>query len=214
MFGIIACNLEHTKNNCVGQLFSGCETIIVNEQSERVGVNEAGEICVRFPFPFLGFLNDTHGMENYVDNDGFYLTGDESFFDENGDLFVNYRKKEIFKCIGNKILPIEMETILNDINGVRQSCVVPIPIETTGYVPAAVIVIDKSSGCTKRSIYDAVLSKVSINNHKMYLFFFADHFAPEKRLDGGIYFVDSMPMIGNGKITRYLFKKNGNRIIQ
>ena len=169
LFGIIACNLEHTDNNCVGQLIGGCEAIIVNDHGERVGVNKIGEICIKFPFPFLGYLNNTQGIECYVDENGFFLTGDEGYFDESGDLFVDDRKKEIFKCNGSKVPPMEMEAFLNDIDGVKQSCVVPIPVETVGYVPAAVIVKDKSSNCTEQSIYDAVSSRVQYNVKRLWI---------------------------------------------
>lgn len=159
-FGTVACNMQHTRNNCVGQLIGGDDVKIVNDLGQRLGVNEAGEVCIRLPFPFPGYLNSTENADGYVDNEGFFRTGDEGRFGENGDLFIDDRKKEIFKRCGYRISPVEIEAFINGIDGVKQSCVVPIPIEAVGIVPAAVVVKDERSHCTQQSIYDAVASKV------------------------------------------------------
>lgn len=159
-YGTIACNLEHTRNNCVGQLLCNHEAKIVNDQRDRLGVNETGELCIKFSVPFLGYLNKAKEMHLFVDDEGFYMTGDEARFDENGDLFVDDRKKEMFKSSGTKVSPSDLEAFINNIEGVKQSCVVPVPSEKYGNVPAAVIVKTEKSICTENSIYDCVSSKV------------------------------------------------------
>lgn len=161
-YGTIACNLEHTRNNCVGQLLNGHQAKIVNEHRQRLGVNEIGELCVKFAVPFLGYINKADEMHLFVDDEGFYMTGDEARFDEHGDLFVDDRMKEVFKLRGKKISPAEFEAFINGIEGVEQSCVVPVPCEMDGYLPTAVIVKSKNSKCTAQSIFDSAAGKVLI----------------------------------------------------
>lgn len=84
-FGTVACNLEHAKNNCAGQLIGGYVVKIVNDYGERLGVNQTGEICIKFPFPFPGYLRLAQNIDVFVDNEGFFMTGDEGRFDGNGD---------------------------------------------------------------------------------------------------------------------------------
>lgn len=169
-YGTIACNLKHTRNNCVGQLLCNHEAKIVNEQRQRLGINETGELCIRFAVPFSGYLNKTNEMHLFVDDEGFYMTGDEARFDENGDLFVDDRQREMFKSRGNKVSPADVEAFINNIEGVEQCCVVPIPSELYGYLPAAVIVKSKDSTCTEQSIYDSVLSNTNYNSFHLYKF--------------------------------------------
>lgn len=160
-YGVIACNLEHPQRyNCVGQLLCNHEAKIVNGQRKRLGTNETGELCVKFAIPFPGYLNKAHEMHLFVDDEGFFMTGDEARFDENGDLFVDDRLKEVFKSRGMKISPAQIEATINNIEGVEQSCVVPIPSELGGYVPAAVVMKAKNSTCTEQKIFDCVLGKV------------------------------------------------------
>lgn len=162
-FGTVATNMQHTRNNCVGQLLDGYEAKIVNNQGERLGTNETGELCIKLPFsfPIPGYLNHSQNIECYMDKDGYFLTGDAGHFDENGDLFIDCRLKEIFTRSGYKISPVEIEGFLNSIDGLKQSCVVPIPVEKVENIAAAIVIKDECSECTEQSIFDAVASKYS-----------------------------------------------------
>lgn len=70
-------------------------------------------------------------------------------------------KKEQFKCDGYHVNPTEIEEFLNKLNGVQQSCIVPIPDVQNEFIPAAVIVKTDKSTCTEEFIYNSVLSKNS-----------------------------------------------------
>lgn len=164
-YGTISCNLEHTRNNCVGQLLNGHQAKIVDEHQQRLGVNEIGELRIKFSIPFSGYINKAHEMHLFVDEEGFFMTGDEARFDENGDLFVDDRLKEVFKSDGKKISPAHFEAIINNIEGVEQSCVVSVPAELVGYLAAAVVVKSRNSTCTEQSIFDSVFGKVLICTH-------------------------------------------------
>lgn len=162
--GTIALNLNHLSNDSVGQLISGAEVKIMDEQGDRLGVNESGELCVKLPYMFVGYIpygsNARKTNEcTYFDSEGFFRTGDIARFDENADLFILDRKKEIFESDGNHVFPSEIEVFLNRIDGVRQSCVVPISDTEGDHLPAAVIVRSEKSKCTEESIYNSVLSK-------------------------------------------------------
>lgn len=164
LLGTIAINLYHARNTSAGQLISGCEAKIINECGNRVGTDEDGELCIRQQYPFLRHLvDDDHENEcvhNNFDDEGFFATGDIAHFDQNGDLFIVGRKKDLFKSCGDfMVTPIEIEDFLNKIDGVEQSCVVPIPDVTYHNLPAAVIVKTNNSKCTEKSIFDAVKGK-------------------------------------------------------
>lgn len=164
LFGPIAINLEHLQNDCVGQLVCGAEAKIVNEDGQRLGVGEMGELCIKQPFRFAGYIGDTG---NYFDDDGFFATGDVGYFDENSDLFIVDRLKELFKNREYHVIPSEIEAFLDKIDGVQQSCVVPIPDTMCDNLPAAVIVKSERSNCTAESIYQAVSS----NSQRKFQFF-------------------------------------------
>lgn len=158
LVGPVAINLQHSRNDCVGQLISGAEAKVVNEEGQRLGVGEIGELCIRQPFRFSGYIGNVEKTDNF-DDEGFYATGDIVYFDENCDLFIVDRKKAIFKVSHDQVTPTEIEAFLDQIDGVKQSCLVAIPDTECGNLPAAVIVKEELSNCTEESIYESVLSK-------------------------------------------------------
>lgn len=56
--------------------------------------------------------------------------------------------------------PTQIEEYLNKIDGVKQSCVVPISVQNFNFLPASVIVKTTHSKCTEQSIYNLVSSKL------------------------------------------------------
>lgn len=154
--GLISLNVDHKRNNCVGQLIARCDVKILDENGDRLGINEDGELCVKQPCLFLGYIGDTERAHTYLDNEGFFATGDVAHFDDNGDLFIIDRKKELFKSSAEHVTPSEIEEFLNKMDGVKISCVVPIPDPERENVAAAVIVKSENSICTEEEIYDAV----------------------------------------------------------
>ena len=74
---------------------------------------EDGEILVRSPSVFVGYLHDEKATAETVDSDGWLHTGDVGKEDEAGFLFITGRKKEIIITAGGKnISPEHIENIL------------------------------------------------------------------------------------------------------
>lgn len=163
----IAVNLTDTRHNCVGQLISGYEAKVVNEYGEQLGIDEAGELCLKCPYPFLGYLGDGQNHDYYFDSEGFFRTGDIARFDKSNNLFIIDRKIDIFKSLGYPVTPNEIEEYLNQIDGVKQSCVVPVR-DDEFEKPAALIVKVTNSMCRKQLIYNAVASKLTIYTQRFF----------------------------------------------
>lgn len=156
--GPISINLNHSLNDSCGQLISGCAAKIINTSGERLGINQSGELCIKLPFMFLGYLCNKRSYSDCVDQEGFFLTEDIGSFDENGDLFIVSRKKDAFKSYGVSMTASEIEGFLNNIDGVMYSCVVPIPDPCSDNLPAALIVKTDDSKYTEGNIYHFVSS--------------------------------------------------------
>lgn len=158
-------SLTHISNGSVGQLISGAEVKIVNDRGDRLGVKENGELCIKLPYMFLGYIHGGKNIQSCLDGEGFFHTGDIAHFDENGDLFIVDRKKEIFKSDGYHVIPSQIEEFLNQIEGVKQSCVVPIPDPMGDNLPAAIMVQSENSKCTEESILNSVLGRKIYISH-------------------------------------------------
>lgn len=143
----------------VGKLVPGAIVKIIDENGTRCGVGVDGEICVKTTHPFLRYYGNEEATANAFDNEGFMLTGDLGRFDENGDLHIVDRLKEIFKSNNYKIYPSEIESFLIKSPGIDSVCVLGIPDTFAGELPAAAVVREKKSNITERDIHEMVASK-------------------------------------------------------
>ena len=104
----------------------------------KLRIGEGNEIQVKGHTLFKGYV-DKDGIHLPVDSDGWFSTGDCGSRDENGLLYVEGRKDNIFFSGGENIVPEEIERVLGDIEGVRRAVVVPVPDAEFGERPVAFI---------------------------------------------------------------------------
>lgn len=98
-----------------GRAFPGMEIRIVN-----------GEIVVRGTNVMLGYYKDEEATRRKIDSDGWLHTGDAGYLDADGYLYVTGRLEQdmIVLPSGKKIIPQEIEALVNGIDGVVESLVV------------------------------------------------------------------------------------------
>lgn len=151
--GVIAVN-NPPKPSSVGLLRDGVQMIIVDDDGKRCGINQNGEICVKAPFPFMGYFDNDEMTRAACDTDGWLRSGDIGYFDADGYLFMVDRKKEIFKYDRYDIVPSEIESVLIGHPSVKFACVVAIPYVKTHNLPAAVIVTKANAQLSEKDILE------------------------------------------------------------
>ncbi|XP_023938240.2 uncharacterized protein LOC112046027 [Bicyclus anynana] len=152
---------------------------------EITEANVTGEIYVKGP-GFSGYYNDPEETANCFTEDGFYKTGDLLYRDKDNNYFYVDRIKTLIKYRGIHIYPIEIEEVIREHPAVAEVCVVGIDAPVVGEVPAACVVRRKGYDVTAQEIKDLVASKLSEN----------------KKLRGGVLFLDCLPYTSSGKIRR------------
>ena len=81
----------------------------------EVRIAEDGEILVRGPSVFPGYLEEPAATQEVLDPDGWFHTGDLGAIDLDGFLCVVGRKKDIFNCSdGSNIYPSYIELLLEN----------------------------------------------------------------------------------------------------
>ncbi|XP_031627698.1 4-coumarate--CoA ligase 1-like [Contarinia nasturtii] len=171
----------------VGRLVFGTKAKIIDNDGNRLGINECGELCIMTKFKFLGYFGNEEATNDAVDDEGFLKTGVIGYFDNDNNLYLVDRKKDILKYCSSQISPTELEQYLIKVPSIKAICVVGIPHETVGDLPAAVIVRNEN---VTSITHDEVEKMIT------------DNFADYKRLRGGVYFVDTLPLTPSGKILR------------
>ena len=122
----------------------GMQIRIMHSSGESLQAGEEGEIVVRGPAVFRGYEHDTEANSKAF-YDGWFRTGDAGRLDEDGNLFVTGRLKEMINRGGEKILPAEVENVVASHPAVLEAAAFGIPHPTLGEDVACAVVLREGS---------------------------------------------------------------------
>lgn len=108
----------------VGKVIEGAEVVLAEPDGTPVDVGDTGEVVVRSPGVFKGYLNSPELTEQVLTDDGWFWTGDVGVFDDDGYLYLVDRVKDIVIVSGFNVYPAEVETALLEHPEVRGAVVV------------------------------------------------------------------------------------------
>ncbi|KAF0900340.1 hypothetical protein E2562_030628 [Oryza meyeriana var. granulata] len=170
-----------------------CGTVVRNAELKIVDPdtglslprNQPGEICIRGRQIMKGYLNNPEATEKTIDKYGWLHTGDIGFVDDDDEIFIVDRLKELIKYKGFQVAPAELEAMLIAHASIADAAVVPMKDDSCGERPVAFVVPSEGSEITEDEIKQYVAKQV--------VFY--------KRLHK-IFFVNAIPKAPSGKILR------------
>ncbi|GMQ09384.1 hypothetical protein CsSME_00052779 [Camellia sinensis var. sinensis] len=170
-----------------------CGTVVRNAEMKIVDPdagfslprNQPGEICIRGDQIMKGYLNDPEATERTIDKQGWLHTGDIGYIDDDDELFIVDRLKELIKYKGFQVAPAELEALLLNHPTISDAAVVPMKDESAGEVPVAFVVRTNGFEVTENEIKKYISEQV--------VFY--------KKINR-VYFVDAIPKAPSGKILR------------
>ena len=125
------------KAGSIGRPVPGVEVRLVDEAGTEVAEDDPGEIVVRGANLFSGYWPDGSGGP---DADGWWATGDVAYADDDGDLFLVDRRKELVLVSGFNVYPREVEDVLAEHADVAEVAVIAVPHPYTGEAVKAFVV--------------------------------------------------------------------------
>jgi long-chain acyl-CoA synthetase len=154
-------------------------------------VGEQGEIVVKSPGVFKGYLNKPKATQEALRN-GWLFTGDIGKFDEEGYLYFLGRKKEMIKCSGYSVFPEEVERMLLRHPAIKAVAVIGVPDPVRGESVKAFIVL-------KEEYRERVSAKeiIAWSRERM-----ANYKYPRY-----VEFRNSLPATGTGKLLRRVLEE-------
>ncbi len=175
--------LTNTKfNGTIGLPVPSMDIILVDDEGNRVGLNQAGEMCIKGPNVTSGYLN--RDSSDDFTADGYFRTGDIASMDEQGYIKLLDRKKDMVLVSGFNVYPNEIESVMLDCNGILDCAVIGIPDERQGEA-VKIYVIRADANVNEEVIRDFALD--NLTGYKCPRF---------------IEFVDELPKSNVGKVLR------------
>ena len=179
------------KAGSVGTALYGYEMKIVDEEMSEVHNGTIGDIIVKGDNVMQGYLNRPTATEETIDN-GWLLTGDMGYMDDEGFLFIVDRRKDLIISKGINIYPREIEEVIDAYEGVGASAVIGIIDEKSGEMP--IVYIELSEG--SYTLDEAGLKK-----------YMREHLANYK-IPKQIHMIGELPKNATGKVLKRVLKEN------
>lgn len=175
------------KKGSIGKPNMYVQYSIVDDQGIAVGTGQRGELVFTGPIVTPGYWDDKDATAAAI-RDGWLHTGDIATVDDEGDLYIVDRIKNMYISGGENVYPAEVETILAQYPAVAEVAVVGMADSRWGEVGCAYIVSRTSLSAEALTTY----CKEHIASYKV-----PKHY----RL------VDTLPKTATGKIDRPLLKQ-------
>lgn len=125
--------------------------ILSLESYEELPPNEIGEIAIKGPQVMKGYWNRPDETEKTFKN-GWLLTGDLGYMDEQGFFYVVERKKDTIIAGGFNIYPREVEEVLYEHEAIQEVVVAGIPDPYRGETVKAYVVLKKNARVTEEEL--------------------------------------------------------------
>jgi len=129
------------KKGSIGVPWPNTDAVVLSYENGGIAEpNELGEIAIRGPQVMQGYWNKKEETEATI-KDGWLLTGDIGYMDEEGYFYIVDRKKDMIIAGGFNIYPREIEEILYEHEKVKEVVVAGIPDPYRGETVKAYIVL-------------------------------------------------------------------------
>jgi fatty-acyl-CoA synthase len=122
-------------------------------------VGERGEIAVKGPTLMLGYLGVP--LDETLDDEGYFRTGDTGYVDAAGRLFWEGRLSDIIKTGGANVSPVEIDSVIKDCPGVKLNQTVGVPHETLGELVVTCVVPHEGATLDEEMVRDFVRKKLA-----------------------------------------------------
>lgn len=186
--------LKRRKPDSVGYPALGVEMRLVDEEGKDVAVGQTGEIICCAPTATTGYYKRDERTAEVVRGRWFH-TGDLGKLDNEGDLYIIGRKKDMIISGGENIFAAEIEEVILGNEKVSECAVIGLPDKLWGELVTAVVVLREGEDLSEEELITYCKERIP-------------HFKAPKR----VRFASSIPRNPNGKIMKYiLVEKFGGR---
>lgn len=177
-------NGQH-KIGSIGKPLHGVSLRLVDEHGDDSEQGDAGEIWVKGSNVFAGYYNDNEATDRVLTADGWLRTGDLAVMDDEGDLFLVDRLKDLIIVSGFNVYPAEVEQVLLTHPAIEQAAVVGVSHPHSGEAVRAYVVLRKGVHLDEEAIIEHCQKQL------------ARYKCPSKVL-----IVQSLPTGSTGKVLR------------
>lgn len=161
--GIVALNLfpHLMPRGSVGQPISGHEICVLDKSGKPQPPDHVGQIAVRGSSVAKGYHKRKEKTEN-VFSDGWFLTSDYGFLDEQAHLFVSSHAEELILKGGFPVYSREIEEIVEGLPHVQEVAVIGVPDSILGEEIKAFVVLKEGAMIGPTEIIEYIKERIAV----------------------------------------------------
>ncbi len=141
------------KAGSIGRAVFHLDVAVVDEASQEVPRGQVGELVMRGPNVMQGYWNRPEATAEALKG-GWFHSGDMARMDEDGDLYIVDRKKDMYISGGENVYPAEVEQLLYELPQIAEAAVVGVKDERWGESGRAVVVLKPGEMLSNQEILD------------------------------------------------------------
>jgi malonyl-CoA/methylmalonyl-CoA synthetase len=173
----------------VGLPLPGVSARVVKSDGTPCAVGEIGDIQVKGPNVFKGYWRMPEKTAEEFTSDGYFKTGDVGRFDARGYLSIVGRSKDLIISGGYNVYPKEIESFIDELDGVVESAVIGVPHPDFGEAVTAVVVVKPDAIVAEGDVIGTLKNKIA-------------NFKVPKR----VHFVQDLPRNTMGKVQKNVLR--------
>lgn len=178
----------------VGHPLPGVDLIVTDPESgATLPQGDIGVLEVRGPNVFAGYWQMPEKTKEELRDNGFFITGDLGRIDEDGYVHIIGRSKDLIISGGFNVYPKELESLIDEIEGVLESAVIGLAHKDFGEAVTAVIVPTAPNSVSEDTIRTVLAEQVA-------------KFKQPKQ----VFFVDELPRNTMGKVQKNVLRDRFN----
>jgi propionyl-CoA synthetase len=124
----------------------GWQVEVLGQHGRQRSAGEEGAIAIRLPLPPGALLTVYRADDRYVSEylstyDGYYLTGDGGYIDEDGYVFIMGRTDDVINVAGHRLSTGAMEEVVASHADVAECAVIGVADQMKGQLPVGFVVL-------------------------------------------------------------------------
>lgn len=124
----------------VGLPLPGVTARVVDENNQSVSANTVGVLQVKGENVFKGYWRMPEKTAEEFTSDGFFITGDLAMLNAQGYIAIVGRNKDMVISGGYNVYPKEIELMLDEVEGIKESAIIGLPHKDFGEAVTAIII--------------------------------------------------------------------------
>lgn len=180
----VSVNGRATKLRSAGRASLCSEVRVVDPEGREVAPGTVGEIAVRGPNVMRGYWNKPEATASVI-RDGWMMTGDAAYMDDEGYFFIVDRLKDMIVSGGENVYSGEVENALMQMPAIASCAVIPVPHPKWGEAVHAVVVLKPGHEATQEAVIEHCQGLIA-----------------RYKCPRSVEFRDALPLSGAGKILK------------